>query len=464
MEPQIEASGPARSEDLRKQDIQHNTHPFTNLVLHATEGPFIIERAEGVYVYGADGRRYLDGMAGLWCTNLGYGNRRLIEAATAQMSTLPYYQQFHHKAHHPSIRLAAKLAELTPAPIEHFLFANSGSEANDTAVKLVWYYNNARGRPEKKKIIARERAYHGSTTVASSLSGLPFMHEAFDLPLPQIVHTTCPDYFRAAQEGESPEAFGARCVADLEARILDEGPDTVAAFIAEPVMGVAGVIPPPPGYWAGIQAVLKKYDILLIADEVITGFGRTGHMFASERFDIAPDLLVMAKGLSSAYFPISALGYSDPIHQTISAKSAEIGAWCHGFTYSGHPVGAAVALETIAVLEEEQIPERVRRVGAHLAARLEALRDLPLVGRVDAVGLMGAVELVRTKSPRTHFVASDGVGRALFELAQDKGVILRFLGDTIVFSPPLIITEDEVDHMVDVFAEALAELARDITT
>lgn len=436
-------------------DIQHATHPFTNIKKHEQRGPFIIERGEGVYVYDNHGKRYLDGMAGLWCVTLGYGNERLVRAATQQMQKLPYYQLFHHKSQTPSIQLASRLAQLTPPRISHFFFGSSGSEANDTALKLIWYFNNARGRPNKKKIIARNRAYHGASIGGASLCGLPYMHQCFDLPLPQIRHTLCPDYYREGLPGESEAAFAQRCADALEQMILVEGPETVAAFFGEPVMGVAGVIPPPADYWTKIQAVLKKYEVLFVADEVITGFGRTGKMFGADRYQLDPDLMIFAKGLSSAYLPISATGYSEEIHRVVGEKSNEIGHFSHGYTYSGHPTAAAVALAVLDEIEDCNILAQVEETSTYFADRLEKFRDHPLVGNIRQVGLMAAIELVRNKETKASFDPALAVGSTIFEQAQENGVILRYLKDTLLFSPPLIISKKEIDEMLGGFERAL---------
>jgi len=379
------------------------------------------------------------------------------------MRKLPYYHGFTHKSPLPTIDLAEKLLQIAPVPMSKVFFANSGSEATDTAVKLVWYYNNAIGRPLKKKIISRIRAYHGVTIAAASLTGLPanhpVYHKAWDLPIEGVLHTSCPHHYRFGKPGESEEDFATRMAADLEQMIQSEGPDTIAAFIGEPIMGAGGVLVPPRTYWKKIQAVLKKYDVLLIADEVICGFGRTGNRFGCQTYDIKPDMLVAAKALSSSYLPISAVLISDPIYQGIADNSAKIGTLGHGFTYGGHPVAAAVALETLKIYEERDILGHVRAVAPSLQDGLRRFADHPLVGEVRGTGLIGAVELVADRAARTPFEPLGRVGSFLTQKAQAHGLIVRNMLDTIGFSPPLIITEAQVEEMLRRFGAALDETA-----
>ncbi|HSK38500.1 MAG TPA: aspartate aminotransferase family protein [Arenibaculum sp.] len=430
-------------------------HPYTNLRTHEEHGPLVVTRGEGVYVFDEDGRRYLEGMAGLWCTALGFNEERLVEAAARQMRRLPFYHGFTGKAHDPGIELAERLVGLAPVPMSKAFFANSGSEANDTAVKLVWYYNNALGRPEKKKVIARHKGYHGVTVAAASLSGLPANHRAFDLPIAGFLHTTCPHHYRFGKPDESEEAFATRCAEDLEALILEQGPETVAAFFAEPVMGAGGVLVPPATYFEKIQAVLRRYDVLLVADEVICGFGRTGAMWGSETFGLRPDIMTMAKALSSAYLPISAVLITDPIYQAVKRQSDEVGTFGHGYTYSGHPVAAAVALETLRIYEDRDLIAHVRRVAPRLQDGLRRLAGHPLVGEVSGTGLIAGVELVADRAERRAFEPRQAVGPALVRFAQEHGVILRAMGDRIGFSPPLVIGEEEIGELVGGFARAL---------
>jgi 4-aminobutyrate--pyruvate transaminase len=441
------------------RDIAYQLHPFTNLRKHEAEGPLVITGGHGIYVQDESGREYIEALAGLWCAALGFGEERLVEAATRQMRKLPYYHQFASKAHDTAIDLAERLIRLLPVPMSKVFFNNSGSEANDTAVKLVWYYNNARGRYRKKKIIARLRAYHGITVASASLTGIQSAHRDFDLPLPAMRHADCPDYYRHGKPGESEEEFATRMADSLEAQILREDPDTVAAFIAEPVMGAGGVIVPPRTYFDKVQAVLRKYDVLLIADEVICGFGRTGRMFGSETFGLRPDIVVMAKALSSAYLPISATAISEEIYQALLAESDKIGIFAHGYTYSGHPVCCAVALETLAIMQERDLVGHVGRVGPRLQGGLGRLAEHPLVGDVRGVGLIAGVELVKDKRTHGQFDPPGSVGSVFVARAQGQGLIVRNLQDTIALSPPLIITEAEIDEVLRRFQRALDETA-----
>lgn len=442
---------------VSEADLGHLFHPYTNLVRHAETGPMVISRGQGVRVFDQAGKDYIEGLAGLWCTALGWGEERLVAAAAEQMRALPFYHLFSSKTHEPAARLAQALAQMAPLPDARVLFACSGSESNDTAIKLIWYRNNARGLPEKKKIIARERAYHGVTVATASLTGLAPNQRGFDLPIDRVLHTGSPHYWRCAQPGESEEQFATRRAEELERLILDEGPDTVAAFFAEPVMGAGGVIVPPKGYFDKIQAVLRKYDVLLVADEVITGFGRTGAMFGSQTFGLKPDMMTVAKGLSSGYLPISALIVAGHVYEPIKAQSDEIGVFGHGFTYGGHPVSAAVALETLAIYAERDILGHVARVAPALQDGLAALQQHPLVGEARGVGLIGAVELVADKDERRPFDPKLTVGARVVAKAQTHGVILRAMGDAVAFAPPLIISEAEIGEMLARFRAALDE-------
>jgi len=439
------------------RDVASQLHPYTNARKLESEGPLIITRGEGVYVYDETGQRYIEGMAGLWCTALGFSERRLIDAATRQLETLPYYHVFSQKSSLPTIELADKLIDMAPGPMSKVIFANSGSEANDTAIKLVRYYNNARGKPQKKKIISRMKAYHGVTVAAASLTGLPNNHRDFDLPLPGVLHTSCPHYWRYGETDESEEAFASRMAADLEALIEREGADTIAAFIGEPVMGAGGVIVPPKTYWDKIQAVLKKHDILLIADEVICGFGRTGEMFGCDTFHIRPDLMTVAKALSSAYLPISAVMLSDGVYQTIADNSATIGTFGHGYTYGGHPVSAAVALETLKIYEERGIVGHVQQLAPRLQSGLRELAEHPLVGEARGVGLVGALELVADKTAKTAFPETGKMGAFVAQRLQAHGVILRPIADSVAVSPPLVIDETQIDDILSAWRKALDE-------
>jgi len=439
-----------------RRDLSFHLHPSTNLRAVQAEGPLVITRGEGVYVYDDEGKRYLEGMAGLWCASLGFSERRLAEAAYKQMCELPFYHSFGGKVPAISTELAERLIGIAPAGMAKALFANSGSEANDTAIKLAWYVNNALGRPQKKKIISRQRAYHGVTIASGSLTGLAFAHNDFDLPIARFLHTDCPSYYRGAQPGETEEAYAARIAANLEQLILREGPDTIAAFFAEPVMGAGGVIVPPATYFDRVQPVLKKYDILFVVDEVICGFGRTGQMFGSQTFNLQPDIITVAKALSGGYLPISANLVSAKLYEIILAQSDKLGIFGHGYTYSSHPVPAAVALETLKLYDELDILAQVRRVGPRMQAGIRSFADHALIGEARGIGLIGAVEIVRDKATKESFDPKAAVAAFLVRRAQHHGVILRSMpGDIVAFCPPLIIGEAEIDEMMAGFGKAL---------
>ena len=447
-----------------RRDVAYQLHPFTNLGRHESEGPLVISRGKGVYVYDESGREYLEALAGLWCTALGFGETRLAEAAYRQLNRLPYYHQFGGKANDVAITLAERLVKLMPVPMSKIFFNNSGSEANESAVKLVWYYNNARGRHRKKKIIARQRAYHGTTMVAASLTGLPASHRDFDLPIPQVRHTDCPYFYRYAKPGETEEAFATRLAENLDAQIQREDPDTVAAFIAEPVMGAGGVIVPPGGYFDKVQAVLKKHDVLLIADEVICGFGRTGKMFGSETFGIRPDIVTMAKAITSGYLPLSATVISEEIYRACVSQSDKLGLFAHGYTYTGHPAACAVALEVLDIFEERDLLDHVRRMTPLLQDGVRALAGHPLVGEVRGVGLVAGLELVPDKPGRGTFDPVGKAGSLFVARAQANGLIVRNLGDTVALCPPLVISEGEIDELLAKFRRALDETTDALTT
>jgi 4-aminobutyrate--pyruvate transaminase len=441
-----------------QSDVKHHLHPYTQLRDHERDGPLVIVRGEGVQVFDEHGKAYIEGMAGLWCASLGFSEQRLADAAFRQMSTLPYYHSFSGKVPGPVTELVEAMIKWAPVPMARVLFANSGSESNDTAFKLVRYYNNAKGRPLKKKIIARNKGYHGVTAAAASMSGLASMHQNFDLPLPGIVRVSCPHFYQFSLPGETETQFVDRLAQELEDTILREGPDTVAAFIAEPVQGAGGVIIPPAGYFAKVQAILKKYDILFLVDEVITGFGRLGQAFGTQVFDLKPDMITVAKMLTSAYVPMSALYLTDEIYQTIADASASIGVFGHGYTYSGHPLACAVALETLRIYEADQVLAHVQKVSPRLQQGLQQFKDHPLVGEVRGMGLIGAIELAADPAERKPFDPKRGVGAYLVSRAQAHGLIVRVLmGDVIAFSPPLIITESEIDALLERTKLALDE-------
>lgn len=447
---------------IAQKDVAAHLHSYTNLAQAGQVEPLVIVQGDGIYVVDDRGRRYLEGMSGLWCASLGFNHPRLIAAATQALNTLPYYHTFYHRTNNAVAELAERLLAVAPAPMGKVFFANSGSEANDSAAKMVWYYHNAIGKPQKKKIIARRNAYHGVTAVAASMGGLASNHNDFDLPIStRFLHTECPHLYRNGLPGETEEAFATRLAGLLEQQILQEGPETVAAFIAEPVMGAGGVIVPPAGYFEKVQAVLRKYNVLMIADEVICGFGRTGNMFGSTTFNIQPDILTCAKGLSSAYMPISAVMVSAQVYEAIAQNSARHGRFSHGYTYSGHPVAAAVALEVLKVYEEDNIVARTRDLAPQFGGALRRLAQRRHVGEVRTIGLIGAIELVQDKEKKVGF--TDGKsGVTVAQYAQEEGLIVRPLGDAVAFCPPLIIEPKQVDELFSRFDRALDRFEREI--
>jgi 4-aminobutyrate--pyruvate transaminase len=445
-----------RGNSTASRDVAYHLHPNTNLRQHQSQGPLVIVEGHGIRVKDENGKEYIEAMSGLWCASLGFSEERLVEAAARQMRRLPFYHTFTNKSHEPVAELAERLVAMMPVKMSKAFFNNSGSEANDTAVKLVWYYNNALGRPAKKKIIGRLKGYHGVTVATASLTGLAPNHRDFDLPIAGMLHTDCPHYYRFAEPGESEEDFATRLAGNLDALIRREGPDTVAAFIAEPVMGAGGVIVPPRTYFEKIQAVLKRHDVLFIADEVICGFARTGNLFGSETYALKPDILTLAKAVSSAYLPISATIISEEIYQALLKQSDKLGVFAHGFTYSGHPVCCAVALETLKIYEERDIVGHVRGVASRFQDGLRRFAAHPLVGEARGVGLIGALELVSDKATKAAFDPTQGVAAAVTAAAQEHGLIVRALaGDTIAFCPPLISTEADIDEIWSRFGAAL---------
>ena len=437
------------------RDIETLVHPYTNLATHRQTGPLVLESGKGIYVYDSAGKEYIEGMAGLWCTSLGYSNQELVETAYEQMKKLPFTHIFGGRSHDPAIELAEKLKEIAPVPISKVFYGASGSDANDTQVKIVWYLNNALGRPQKKKIISRLKGYHGVTVASASLTGLPNNHIDFDLPLPGILHTSCPHHYRFAEPGESEQDFSSRLAAELEEMILREGPDTVAAFIAEPVMGAGGAIIPPEGYFEKINAVLAKYDVLFISDEVITGFGRTGKMFGTETYGLNADSISLAKQITSAYFPLSAVMMNDKIYDVLVDQSRKIGTFGHGNTYAGHPVGCAVAVKTLEIYQREKIVEHVEKVSPTFLRRLNKLNEHPLVGEAKGVGLIGGAELVKDKQTKAAFETKKGVGAKAVAYALEEGFITRAMGDRLAFCPPLVINEAEIEEMFNRCERAL---------
>jgi 4-aminobutyrate--pyruvate transaminase len=442
--------------NLATRDVETLVHPYINLASFRETGPLVIERGEGVHVYDSDGKRYIEAMAGLWCTALGYGNEELVQAAAAQMRKLSFAHLFTGKSHDPAIELAEKLKEIAPVPISKVFFCNSGSEANDTQVKLVWYLNNALGRPNKKKIVSRMKAYHGVTIVAASLTGLPANHRDFDLPLPGFLHAGCPHHYRFAHDGESEEEFATRLAEELDALIVKEGPDTVAAFIAEPVMGAGGVIVPPKTYFEKIMQVCSKYDVFMISDEVICGFGRLGTTFGCETLGFAPHSISVAKALSSAYLPIGGVMIPENMYQALLAESKKIGVFGHGFTYGGHPVAAAVALKAIEIYQRDRIFETAAERAPQFQARLAALNGHPLVGEARGLGLIGGIELVADQRSKRSFSPQHGVGARTVQFAETEGLIVRsVLGDVLTLCPPLVISTAEIDDLFDRLTRAL---------
>ena len=445
------------------RDIETVIHPYTNLATHRETGPLVVERGEGIHVWDSDGNQYIEGLSGLWCTALGYGNKELIEVATKQLEKLSYTHLFGGKSHDPAIELSEKLKELAPCEASKVLFTCSGSEANDTQVKLIWYYNNARGKTEKKKIISRIKGYHGVTVASGSLTGLPPVHMDFDLPIANITHTSCPHYYRFAQDGETEDEFSTRMADELEQKIIEEGPETVAAFIAEPVMGAGGVIVPPEGYFPKIQAVLDKYDIYMIADEVICGFGRTGNMWGSETFGIKPNSISVAKAITSAYIPLGGVTVPEDMYQAMLDESRKIGTFGHGYTYTGHPVGAAVANKVLEIYERDDIVGHVQSLVPIFESRLAKLGEHPLVGEARGRGMIGAFEMVADKATKRAFDPKALVGPKVNAICQNHGVILRNLTDAIGICPPLVMTADQLNDMFDKIELAIDEAEAWIT-
>jgi 4-aminobutyrate--pyruvate transaminase len=442
------------------RDIASYIHPQTNPRAHLEKGPTIVTKGDGIWIEDSDGKRVLDASAGLWCAALGFAaNERIARVAYNQMRRLGYYQTYRSHSNDPVIDLTEKLLKLAPVPMSKVLLQCSGSEANDTAIKLVWYYHHAIGKPQKKKIIGRMSGYHGNTVAAASLSGKPDMHADFGIPLPMMRHTEFPHWYRNRQDGESEEAFASRMAEALEKLILDEGPETVAAFFAEPVMGAGGAILPPRTYFQKVQAVLSKYDVLFVADEVICGFGRTGNWWGSQTYGLKPDMVSCAKALSAAFQPISALLISEKIYQAMLLEGDKQGNFAHGYTYSGHPVAAAVALETLKIYEETDIVGHVQATGPRLIAGLRKLGDHPIVGHADGVGLIAGLELVADKASRRPFPAEANIGSVMDQCARRHGLIVRVIGNRIALSPPLIITDAEVDELLLRLHKTLDDIA-----
>jgi len=440
-------------------DKQSQFHPFTSITDLKTDGPTVMASGQGVRVRDVEGKEYLDGMAGLWCVNLGYGRKEIVEAITRQSERLSFFHTFNGMSTDVVAECADALLKRAPVPMARVFFGASGSDANETQLKLIWAYNNLRGKPAKKKIIARWNAYHGSGVATASLTGLPGMHSLFDLPQGPIIHVSAPYYYRKAPEGMSERDFSAQLAKELEEVIEREGGDTIAAFFAEAVMGAGGLIPAPEGYFEAIGPILKKHDILLVADEVVSGFGRLGTYWGSQTYGYEPDLITAAKGVTSGYFPMSAVFISPKVWDVFEADAATVGVFGHGYTYSAHPVGAAAALAALKLIDELDVVKNVADVGPYM---LNALRDRlgqhAHVGDIRGQGLMIGIELVKDRATKEQLPPANRTGRQVLKAAAQRGLITRALGDTLVFAPPLVITRGEVDELVDKFALAVEDV------
>jgi len=445
-------------------DRASTLHPFTQLKDFATGKlgePTIVETGKGIRIQDATGRSYIDGFAGLYCVNVGYGRTEIAEAIARQAYRLAYY---HSYAAHTTDELAIlsdRLVRMAPGKMSKVFYGMSGSDANETQAKLVWYYNNLRGQPRKKKIISRLRGYHGCSVVSGSMTGMSFYHDHMDLPFSGILHTGAPHHYWGAQPGETEAEFSKRLASELEELILREGPETVGAFIGEPVLGTGGITPPPEGYWPAIQATLRKYDVLLIADEVITGFGRIGTPFGSHLYGIEPDLITVAKGLTSAYFPLSAAIVGEKVYKVMEEGADRVGAFSHGYTYSGHPIGAAAANAVLDIVGREDLPGKARDVGGYFQERLKAsFAQLPIVGEVRGVGMLGALEFVANREAKTRFDPALKVGARISKAARDNGLIARAMphGDILGFAPPLVTSRDEIDEIVAIAEKAVRQV------
>ncbi len=437
----------------RSLDIELYLHGQTDPRLHEVIGPIVIGSGEGARVRDDSGREFIEGMSGLWCASLGFSEKRIADVAREQMARLAFYHSSNHRSNERVIELAELIRDISPISPCRMSFFASGSEANESMIKIAWYYNTARGKPDKRKIISRHGAYHGGTIFASVLSGLPHLHRAFNLPRLDVIYATRPSHFHEAREGESHEAFGLRLAAELEEIIEREGADTIAAMIVEPVMGAGGLMIPPDNYFPLVQQILRRNDILLLSDEIICGFGRTGKWFGSQTLGFTPDMMTIAKGLSAGHFPISGVVFSDEIYQVIADQAASIGWFGHGFTYAGHPVGAAIAAEAIRIYHEIDVLGRVERLGGHLRRRLDALSRHPNVGETRSIGFMAGVELVDNDGRR--FDPSARAGAEVEKLCRSNGLIIRNMGDTIALCPPYVATEAEIDEIVDILSRSI---------
>ncbi|MBZ9724894.1 aspartate aminotransferase family protein [Mesorhizobium sp. CO1-1-11] len=453
--------------EIAEMDRRTVLHPFTYLKDYASGNvdPTIVETGKGVRIRDATGREYIDGFAGLYCVNIGYGRTEVAEAIARQAYKLAYYHSYAAHTTEELARLSDRLVRMAPGRMSKVFYGLSGSDANETQAKIVWYYNNLRGKTKKKKIIARERGYHGCSVVSGSMTGMSFYHDHMDLPVSGILRTGVPHFYRGAHPGETEEDFSARRADELEALILSEGPDTVGAFIAEPVLGTGGITPPPIGYWPKIQAVLRKYDVLLIADEVICGFGRTGAMFGSDLYGIEPDLVTVAKGLTSGYAPLSASIVSQKVYEVMEEATPRVGAFSHGYTYSGHPISAAAANAVLDIVEREDLAGQSARKGAYLLARLKAeFAQNPIVGEVRGIGMLAALEFVADRGTKATFDPGLKVGARISQAARDRGLIARAMphGDILGFAPPLVMTEAEIDEMVSIAKAAVDSVLIDM--
>ena len=448
-----------------EQEKKYFINPYTNLKDIRKYGSLTIEKGRGIYVYDENNNKYLEGLAGLWCVALGFNNKRLIKAANKQLNLLPNYHSFTGKVPLTTLKLSEELVKISPKSLTKVLYANSGSESNDTAIKMAWYYQNALGRIKKKKIISRYRGYHGVTIMSGSLTGMEYAHKGFDMPRDFVVHTDSPHYYKDSLSQESSREFVNRLLKNLENLIIKEGADNIAAMILEPIQGAGGVIIPPDNYLKGVQKLLKKNAILLIVDEVICGFGRTGNMFGCDTFQIKPDMMVIAKGLSSGYVPISALLINEEIYETISDFSSINNVFGHGYTYSGHPVAAAVALETIKIFKDENIIGHVKEISEKFNTKMEQLNVHSIVGNARSIGLIGAIELVQNKNNKTYFDPKIGIGSRIVKNAQKNGLIVRALqGDIVALCPPLIINIKEVDILFNKFNKSIKDTEVELNT
>ena len=448
-----------------EQEKKYFINPYTNLKEIRKFGSLTIKKGNGIYVYDENNNNYIEGLAGVWCVALGFNNKRLIKAANKQFKQLPYYHSFTGKVPLTTLQLSEEPVKISPKSLTKVLYANSGSESNDTAIKMAWYYQNALGKTKKKKIISRYRGYHGVTVMSGSLTGMEYAHKGFDMPRDFVLHTDSPHYYKDALNQESSNRFVNRLLKNLEDLIIKEGSENIAAMILEPIQGAGGVIIPPDNYLKGVQKLLKKNDILLIVDEVICGFGRTGKMFGCDTFKIKPDMMVIAKGLSSGYVPISALLINDEIHGAISDFSSINKVFGHGFTYSGHPVAAAVALETIKIFEDENIIGHVQQNSEKFNTKMEKLNDHSIVGNARSIGLIGAIELVKNKKNKTYFDPKIAIGTRIVKNAQRNGLIVRVLqGDIVALCPPLIINGKELDILFKKFNKSIEDTEVELNT